>query len=409
MTALETVRIATRALRRNKLRSFLTALGIVIGVAAVIAMVAIGEGARAKVEEQFAAMGSNLLIVMPGSSSSGGMRGGFGSQPTLTWEDLKAIQNDLSSVKEASPQLRSQGQVFSEDQNWSTTIYGVTPEYFSIRSWGMANGNAFTRTDVEAGLKVAVVGQTVVEKLFPPGMNPVGQAIRIRNIPFQIVAVMEKKGQSSYGADFDDAVFVPVSTFRARVQGGLQNFIAGSIFIGTSSAAQTSKAEREIRELLRARHRLEEGTDDDFFVRNMTELASATSDSTKTLSALLASVAAVSLLIGGIGIMNIMLVSVTERTREIGIRMAVGARPRDILTQFLIEALTLSILGGLIGIALGVFAAERIASSFGWPMLVQPQIVALAVGFSAFVGVVFGLYPARKASRLDPIEALRFE
>jgi putative ABC transport system permease protein len=409
MTLLDTTRIAVRALWRNKLRSFLTALGIVIGVAAVIAMVAIGEGARAKVEEQFSAMGSNLLIVMPGTSTTSGARGGSGTQPTLTWDDLKAIQTEVSSVHEAAPQLRSSSQIMSEDSNWSTQIYGVTPEYFSIRTWGIATGSAFSRTDVDGGLKIALLGQTVVDKLYLPGVDPVGQTVRIRNIPFIVAGVMEKKGQSSYGSDFDDAVFIPVSTFRARIQGGLPTYLMGSVFVSANTADTTAKAERQIRELLRSRHHLEEGVDDDFFVRNMTELASAAAEGTKTLTALLASVAAVSLLIGGIGIMNIMLVSVTERTREIGIRMAVGARPFDIMAQFLIEALALSVLGGLIGIALGLFSAHRLATEFDWPMLIRPAVIGIAVGFSALVGIGFGLYPARKAAQLDPIEALRYE
>jgi putative ABC transport system permease protein len=409
VTPIDTLRIAGRALRRNKLRSFLTALGIVIGVGAVIAMVAIGEGARKTVEDTFAAMGSNMLIVMSGSTNQGGARGGFGSQPTITWEDLKAIQSELPIVKYASPVLRGNSQVFSEEQNWTTSVYGVSLDYFAIRSWGVSAGAPMARADIDSAVKSAWVGQTVVDNLFSPDVDPIGKTIRIRNIPFVIAGVMDRKGQSSFGQDYDDCIMVPVSTYRARIQGGLQNYLAGTIFVGTATSDGTSRAERDIRALLRDRHRLPDGTEDDFNVRNLTEMANATEEGTRTLTALLASVAAVSLLIGGIGIMNIMLVSVTERTREIGIRMAVGARPSDILLQFLVEALSLSTVGGLIGIALGLLAAERLATQFGWPMIVNPAIIVIAVGFAAFVGIAFGLYPARKASRLDPIDALRYE
>jgi putative ABC transport system permease protein len=409
MTVVDTLQIAGRALRRNKLRSFLTALGIVIGVAAVIAMVAIGEGARRSVEETFAAMGSNMLIVMPGSNTTGGARGGFGSQPTLTWEDLKAMKAELPVVKYASAQLRGVSQVFSDEQNWSTSVFGVSPDYFAIRAWTVERGEMMGPSDIEGATKNAWIGRTVVDNLFSPGIDPLGQTIRIRNIPFTIAGVLAKKGQSAFGQDYDDCILVPVSTYRSRIQGGLENFVGGVIYVGTGASDATAKAETEIRALLRDRHRLQEGVDDDFDVRNLTEMASAREESTKTLTALLASVAAVSLLIGGIGIMNIMLVSVTERTREIGIRMAVGAKPADILLQFMVEALTLSTVGGLTGIALGLLTAERIATIFKWPMIINPTVIIGAVGFAAFVGIVFGLYPARKASRLDPIEALRYE
>ncbi len=409
MNAFDTLQIAGRALRRNKLRSFLTALGIVIGVAAVIAMVAIGEGARKTVEDTFAAMGSNMLVVMSGSTQQGGARGGFGSQPTLTWEDLKAIQTELPIVKYSSPVLRGNSQVFSQEQNWTTSVYGVGLDYFSIRSWNVSSGEPMSRADLDGATKSAWVGQTVINNLFSPDVDPIGQTIRVRNIPFVIAGVMEPKGQSSFGQDYDDCIMVPYTTYRVRIQGGLQNYLAGTIYVGTATSDGTSRAERDIRALLRDRHRLVEGVDDDFNVRNLTELASATEEGTRTLTGLLASVAAVSLLIGGIGIMNIMLVSVTERTKEIGIRMAVGARPADILLQFLVEALSLSTVGGLIGIALGLLTAERLATQFNWPMIVNPVIIVIAVGFAAFVGIAFGLYPARKASRLDPIDALRYE
>jgi putative ABC transport system permease protein len=406
---LQTFRIALRALLRNKTRSFLTTLGIVIGVAAVIAMVAIGEGAKARVEGAFAAMGTNLLVVLPGSSASGGARGGFGSQPTLTWDDLKAIQTEIPSVRTAAPQLRLSGQVMSDDQNWSTSIYGVTPAYFDIRSWAMSEGAPFSQSDVEGGAKVAVLGQTVVDKLFGPSANPVGQMIRIRNTPFTVVGVMQRKGQSATGQDYDDGLYIPVTTFQSKIQGGLQKYLAGTVYVTAASAEDTPRAQAAIRALLRERHHLDASADDDFSIRNLTEIAGAQQESTNTLTTLLASVAAVSLMVGGIGIMNIMLVSVTERTREIGLRMAIGAKRRQILAQFLVEALSLSSMGGLVGVALGISMASWLAGRFGWTTLIRPDVVLVAVGFSALTGIVFGIYPARKASRLDPIDALRYE
>jgi putative ABC transport system permease protein len=409
MNPLATLRIAVRALLRNKLRSFLTALGIIIGVAAVIAMVAIGEGAKSRVEQAFASMGTNMLILSPGSSTAGGSKGGFGSQPTLTWEDLKAIQNEVSTVSRLTPQSRSTQPVMSEDQNWTTRVTGVWPEYFDIRNWGMDHGMGLSQSDVDVGNKVAVLGQTVVEKLYGENADPVGQVVRVRNIPFVVIGVMQKKGQSPVGEDYDDAVFIPYSTFMAKIQGGLHKYVSGSVFIGAVSTEATARAEKQIAQLLRDRHNIAAGQDDDFQIRNLTEMASAQEEGTKTLTTLLASIAAVSLLVGGIGIMNIMLVSVTERTREIGLRMAVGAKPQIILAQFLVEALTLSIMGGAIGVVLGLVGAERLANRFGWPMLIRTDIIGAAVGFSALVGIVFGLYPAHKASQLDPIDALRYE
>ncbi|MCC6551574.1 MAG: ABC transporter permease [Polyangiaceae bacterium] len=409
MNPFQTLLIAVRALLRNKMRSFLTTLGVVIGVGAVIAMVAIGEGAKASVAAQFAAMGTDLLIVMSGSSSSGGARGGSGSAPTITWEDVAAIRSQLRSVRYVAPNLRSNSQVVSEEQNWSTTVTGTTPEYFLIRSWPAARGALLTQSDVDSGSKVAVLGQTVADNLFGSETNPIGQIIRIKNTPFEVVGVAAAKGQSSQGQDYDDVVFVPSSTFQTKIQGGLQKFVGGSLFVGAEPSLGTAAAQREIAELLRERHQIRRGTDDDFSIRNLSEMASAQQEGTKTMTTLLASIAAVSLLVGGIGIMNIMLVSVTERTREIGVRMAVGAKPRHILAQFLVESLTLSLLGGLLGIGLGTLAARELSSRFGWTMLIRTDVTAIAVGFSALVGVIFGLYPAYKASRLDPIQALRFE
>ncbi|RYE88253.1 MAG: FtsX-like permease family protein [Myxococcales bacterium] len=409
MNPLQVLRVAFRALLRNKMRSFLTMLGVIIGVAAVIAMVAIGEGAKARVEAAFASMGTNLLILMPGSTNVGGVQGGFGTQSNLTWDDLKAIQTEVPSVKAASPQLRLNGQLASEEGNWSTVIYGVDPEYFNIRSWKMDRGTSFTQADIDASNKVLVIGETVVTRLFGANANPVGQSVRLRGIPFTVVAVMEKKGQSAQGQDYDDAAFIPYSTFRSKLQGGLRKYLSGTVFISASSAAQTTRAQSDVARLLRDRHNIPAAGDDDFTLRNLSEVAAAQQEGTKTLTTLLASIAAVSLLVGGIGIMNIMLVSVTERTREVGLRMAIGARSRDIMAQFLVEALVLAAMGGLIGVGLGVLIANQLASRFGWQTLVRPDIIVISVVFSGVVGIVFGLYPARRAASLDPIEALRTE
>jgi putative ABC transport system permease protein len=404
----QTFPLALHALNRNKTRSLLTTLGVIIGVAAVIAMVSIGEGAKARVEQTFASMGTNLLIVTSGSTRTGGMMGGFGSQPSLTWDDLAAIEA-LPVVRAASPSSRVTAQVSSEDQNWSTSIYGVSRGYFTVRDWPVAAGALFSESDEASGNKVAIFGKTVIKQLFGSYADPIGRVVRIRNVPFTIGGVLATKGASMFGQDQDDVVFIPISTFRAKIQGGLQKFIAGIIMVSAESREATSVAERRIVDLLRDRHGIQAGAEDDFSVRNLTEIADAQQQGMKTLSNLLAAIAAVSLLVGGIGIMNIMLVSVTERTREIGLRMAVGAKPRDILAQFLVEAFTLSLVGGLIGVALGVGTAFWLSAQFDWKMIIRPDIVAMALGFSALVGIFFGLYPAYKASRLDPIEALRFE
>jgi putative ABC transport system permease protein len=329
--------------------------------------------------------------------------------PSLTWDDLRAIQSEVSSVRYAAAQLRTNAQLQSEDQNWSTSVTGTSPEYFLIRSWKPASGRSLLDSDVETSAKVVVLGQTVVDKLFGPSADPLGQSVRIKNIPFEVVGVLIKKGQSPMGQDYDDGVFVPQSTFQSKIQGGLQKFLSGTIFVGATSTDATARAEEQISGLLRDRHRIGRTGEDDFSVRNLTEMANAQQEGTKTLTTLLASIAAVSLLVGGIGIMNIMLVSVTERTREIGVRMAVGATPFNILMQFLVEALTLAVAGGIAGVAIGVFTASQLAAKFDWPILIRPDIVFVSVGFSALVGVGFGLYPAHKASRLDPIEALRYE
>ncbi len=409
MNVLQTLPIAARALLRNKLRSFLTALGVIIGVASVISMVAIGEGAKSNVEKTFTSMGTNLLIVTGGSTSSGGVMGGMGSMPSLTWEDLRAIRTEPSAVRAAAPELTTKTSLLADDGNWTTRVSGTTPEYFEIRAWKFARGAAFVDGDVDAGNKVLVLGQTAAERLFGPGSDPLGQTVRVRGVPFVVVGVLERKGQSPMGQDYDDVAVIPVTAFVAKIQGGLQKYIGGNIMVTARSADDTTRAQRQITALLRDRHRIEASGDDDFNIRNLAEIAAAQQQGTKTLTALLAAIAVVSLIVGGIGIMNIMLVSVTERTREIGVRMAVGAKPWHILAQFLVEAIALSLVGGLVGAALGNVVAATLATRLGWTFSPRPEVVALAVGVSAVVGVGFGLYPARKASRLDPIEALRYE
>jgi putative ABC transport system permease protein len=409
MSPWQTLRMALRALIRNKLRSFLTALGIMIGVGAVIAMVAIGEGAKARVEASFASMGANLIVVMSGSTTRGGSFGGFGSMPTLTWDDLDAIRNEISGVRAAAASLQSNTTIASEDQNWTTGVIGTSPDYFEARSWPLAQGSGLSASDVEGGSKVVVLGQTVVDQLFGRSTDPIGRVVRIRNVPFVVVGVLARKGQSPMGQDYDDTVFIPQTTFMAKIRGGLQKYVSGILYVSAVSSEQTTRVQAQMAALLRERHRLAPDAEDDFSIRNLAEMASAQQEGTKTLTTLLASIAAVSLLVGGIGIMNIMLVSVTERTREIGIRMAVGAKPRHVLLQFLVESLVLSLGGGVVGVGLGILTAQKLATSFDWPLLIRADIVAVAVTFSAAVGVVFGLYPARKASQLDPIEALRYE
>ncbi|HUS67389.1 MAG TPA: ABC transporter permease [Kofleriaceae bacterium] len=408
MNPLLILSVAVRALLRNKTRSFLTTLGVVIGVGAVIAMTAIGAGAKARVDKTFAEMGSNMLVLRSGSSRAGGVRGGAGSQPTLTWEDMEAVRNEAPSVRFVAPLMQSRATMAAEGQNWNSSAQGTTSEYFTIRNWPTVSGTLFAPEEEQSGAKVAVLGKTVVDNLFGPYVDPVGQVVRINNVPFEVIGVLKSKGQSAFGSDNDDVVIVPSSTYGAKLAGGLQKFIQGQVYVGTAPDA-TSQAETEIRELIRRRHRIREGAEDDFDVRNLADLASAQQEGAATMTSLLAGIALVSLLVGGIGIMNIMLVSVTERTREIGLRMAIGAKPRSILTQFMVEAVALSLLGGLLGVAAGLGAAKYLVAKFDWPMLVQPNIIVVAVLFSGAVGIAFGLYPAWKASRLDPIQALRYE
>jgi putative ABC transport system permease protein len=410
MTWLANIRIALRALRVNKLRSTLTMLGIIIGVAAVIIMIAIGTGAQARVEEQIKALGSNLIMLLPGSVTAGGVRMGAGSRNTLTEDDSYAIQREVMEVQAAAPQLRGTGQVVAGNSNWSTAFYGVTPEHLEVRNWVIASGKGFETADLTGSTKVALLGETVARNLFGEA-DPIGQVIRIRKVPFVVIGTLERKGQSLLGQDQDDIILMPISTARKRVLGGsaARQRTVGSIFVKVREEADMAEAESQIRNLLRQRHRIQPGQDDDFTLRNLSEVLAAREESSRIMALLLAAVASVSLLVGGIGIMNIMLVSVTERTREIGLRMAVGARALDILTQFLVEAVTLALIGGLLGIVLGVGGSYAIGHFAGWRAELDLQAIALAVGFAAAIGIFFGFYPARKASRLLPIEALRYE
>ena len=410
MSFLALLRIALRALAVNKLRSALTMLGIVIGVGAVIVMIAVGAGAQARVEEQIRALGSNLLLVMPGSTTAGGVRMGFGSGSTLTEDDVVAINREIPEAL-AAPALRGSAQVIWGNTNWSTQIYGVTPEYLDVRQWPLVAGRSFEPAEMAGAAKVALIGATVAKQLFGAA-DPLDQSIRIKRVPFTIIGVLDTKGQSLMGTDQDDLILVPIKTARSRVLGtasAARNRTVGTIWVKAADSVDTKVVEEQVRGLLRQRHRIQAGGDDDFSLRNLQEVMAAQEASSRVLALLLAAVASVSLLVGGIGIMNIMLVSVTERTREIGLRMAVGARTRDILGQFLVEAVTLSLIGGLIGVALGMGTSLAIAELAGWRIAISPQAVGLAVAFAFVIGVFFGFYPARKAARLNPVEALRFE
>jgi len=400
-----TFRIALRALARNKLRAFLTMLGIIIGVGAVIAMVAIGEGAKATIRAQIASLGTNVLIVLPGSNVQGGVRFGSGAVRTLVDDDAKAIARELPSVSFASPLVRRQEQVIAGNLNWGTLVQGVGPEIQQIRDWDVADGRFLHEGDVDSAAKVAVIGETVARQLFGYD-TPTDAVIRIRNIPFRIVGVLARKGQSSQGADQDDTVMIPYTTMQKRL---MRITWVHTILVKAVSAERVEEAEEQITTLLRQRHRIGPERDDDFNVRNLSDIAEAASTTARVMGILLGSVASISLLVGGIGIMNIMLVSVTERTREIGIRMAVGARSRDIMLQFLVEAVVMAATGGLIGILLGIGSSELLKKWAQWPTLIDPAIVAVAFLFSGAVGVFFGFYPAQKAANLDPIEALRYE
>jgi putative ABC transport system permease protein len=396
---------AFRALQRNKMRSFLTMLGIIIGVGAVIAMLAIGQGAEYSVKQQIAALGTNVLMVYPGAQQQAGVRTAAGSAVTLTEEDAAAIARECPAVKYLSPGSGAGGQVIAGNLNWSTGIQGVGSDYLEIRQWAVDYGEFFTDQDVKAAAKVCVLGKTVADNLFPE-TSAVEQTIRIRNVPFKVVGVLTKKGQNANGQDQDDLILAPYSTVIRRLTHWPN---LRSILISANSLAEMTTAQKQVTEVLRMRHKIQPYDADDFTVRNQTDLAATATATTEILTILLASIASVSLLVGGIGIMNIMLVSVTERTREIGIRMSIGARSRDILTQFLIEALVLSLLGGITGIILGTVGSSVISSIAKWPTIITPFSVFLSFGFSIAIGIFFGFYPARKAAMLNPIDALRYE
>jgi putative ABC transport system permease protein len=407
MNLLITFKIALRALSRNKMRSVLTMLGIIIGVGAVIAMVGIGQGASASIQSQIANLGNNMLFVWAGSTNAGGMRGGMGSNNTLMPEDVFAIEAECPAVRAAAPGVTARGQVVFGNQNWnpSSGILGTSEKFPDIRAWPVATGDFFTEGDVRTANRVCVIGKTVADNLFQGG-DPVGQTMRIRNLPFRVIGVLSSKGQNQFGQDQDDTIIVPYTAAQKKM---LTITHVHQILVSAISPQATFAAEKQINDLLRQRHKLGPNQENDFTIRNLTDVADAADASSKIMTNLLASIAGVSLLVGGIGIMNIMLVSVTERTREIGIRMAIGARSKVIRRQFLIESITLSLVGGVLGVLLGIGISITISQTLQWPVLVSPYAILISVIFSAIVGIAFGYYPARKAASLDPIDALRYE
>ena len=407
MNLLMIIRVAFRALVRNKMRAVLTMLGIIIGVSAVIAMVSIGQGASASVQAQIESIGTNLLFVSAGAQNVGGVRSGTGDSGTntLTVEDLDAVKREVPSVSMVTPAVNARSQLVAGNANWNTSVQGVSEQYPDIRKWTVQSGAFFTDADVRTAARVIVIGQTIGDNLFA-GMDPVGQTLRVMNLPFRVVGVMARKGQDQQGRDQDDIAFAPYTTVQKKVLGSPRVQIA---YVSAISQDATYTAQSQITDLLRQRHKLSASDADDFSVRNMTDVADAANATSKTMTILLACIAGVSLMVGGIGIMNIMLVSVTERTREIGIRMAIGARSSAVRSQFLIESIVLSLTGGMIGIVLGVIVSLAIPKMLGWPTLVSTMAIIGSVVFSAAVGIFFGYYPARKAAALDPIEALRYE
>jgi putative ABC transport system permease protein len=411
MSPLESLPIAARALRVNKLRSALTVLGVVVGVAAVVCMVSVGAGAQAEVSEKIRTLGANLLLVMPGARNSGGARLQSGTQPTLTEEDAAAIRRELVGAQVAAPLLSRSMPLVAANKNWLTLVAGINPDYLVAREWQVANGRSFTGDEIASGAKVAIVGSVIIEELFD-GRTGVGETFRIGNVPFAVIGVLDKKGLGAAGRSQDDVVFIPLSTAKSRVLGAVRGTTREAldfISIKVWDTTAMSEVEREIEAMLRQRHRIRGDAPNDFRIENPADVLIARGAAVRILGVLLIAVAAVSLVVGGISIMNIMLVSVTERTREIGLRMAVGAGRRDIRWQFLIEALILALMGGLVGAVLGAAAAVAIAWRAGWPILISPWAIILACGFAGFIGISFGLYPAHRAARLDPIVALRFE
>ncbi len=404
LRTLNIVKVGLRSIVRNKLRSALTILGIVIGVGCVIVTGGIGSGASASIQANINSLGANYIMIFPGAVTQGGARI-FSAQSSLTEDDAKAIKSECPSVAYVAGGVRGGGQVVAGENNWATEIFGSDVDWPFIRSWGLAKGTFFTESEVRGAAKVAVLGNSVKENLFPDS-DPIGAVIRVKNVPFKVVGVLEKKGGSTMGNDQDDQIVIPYTTAMKRIVGTTR---LGIVQVSATSSDAIQESMAEIKALLRQRHRIAPGQDDDFMLRSQDEIAASANETTKTLSMLLASIAVVSLVVGGIGIMNIMLVSVTERTREIGIRMAIGAKSRHVLAQFLLEAVTLSVAGGGIGVALGIGVSRLIAKYAGWPVSVDPSSIAIAFGFSALIGIFFGFYPARKASALDPIEALRYE
>lgn len=403
-----TLRISFRALKVNKMRSALTMLGIIIGVGAVIAMLAVGTGASKRIAEQISSMGSNLLIILPGATTSGGVRMGSGTQPTLTMGDADAMQKECPAVSDVAPILSGIAQVVFGHQNWSTGVVGTTPSMLTVRDWPVAAGRSFSDQDVKSATKVCLLGQTVVDNLFGD-MSPVGQVIRIKKVPFTVIGVLSMKGQSAQGQDQDDTIYVPVTTAQKKLFGTTFPGMVRIIMVKAKSTQDLPAAEKQINDLLKQRHRIGPKQENDFTVRNLTQIMQTAEQSTKVMALLLGAIASVSLIVGGIGIMNIMLVTVTERTREIGIRMAIGAKTWDIRLQFIIEALTLSLIGGVAGIIVGISGSKILSMLAGWSTIVSPFSILIAFGFSGLVGIFFGFYPAYKASLLDPIEALRYE
>ncbi len=411
MNFFESLRVAWRALRVNKLRSMLTALGIIVGVAAVVCMVSVGAGAQAQVSEKIRTLGANLLLITPAAQSSGGVRMEAGTGHTLTEEDAFAIRRDMRAVQGAAPVLSRRAQVVAGNKNWATLVAGINPDYLIAREWPILTGRPFSAEELGSSAKVAIIGDVIAEQLFAE-RAAIGETLRIGNVPFTVIGVLDKKGQGAMGRNQDDVVFIPLSTAKSRVLGTVRGNTRDAldfIVVKVDDAAALPDAQKDIKALLRQRHQLRGDAGDDFNIENPSDVLSAREGATRTLGFLLIAVASVSLIVGGISIMNIMLVSVTERTREIGLRMAVGARRRDIRRQFLIEAVTLALIGGLIGALIGSAGAMAIAWQAAWPILVSPWAIVLACGFSGLVGIAFGFYPAYRASRLDPMVALRFE
>jgi putative ABC transport system permease protein len=408
MALFEAILIALGALRVNLMRSVLTMLGIIIGIASVIVMVAVGAGAEKVIADQISSIGTNLLVVLPGSVKTGGVQSGPGAAPTLTIDDGRAIKRECPSVLAASPNIRGHGQIVFANQNWSTELTGIDPDFLVVRDWAVVRGRPFTDSDVDSASKNCIIGQTIVNELFG-SVDPLGKVVRIFKVPFRVIGVLAKKGQSPQGTDQDDTVLIPLTTAARKVFGSPFPNAVGGIVVKVRSKELISRAEDEITALLRQRHHIGPDKEDDFTVKNLSELLSVAATSSRTMSLLLGAIASISLAVGGIGIMNIMLVSVTERTREIGIRMAVGASEGNILLQFLTEAVLLTLCGGIVGIGLGIVAATVISRFFGWATFVSPQAVLVATLFSAMVGIFFGYYPARKAASLNPIDALRYE